>query len=300
MLLLSSGSSLKGTIFTVVCLITLLGSSFRPMPGPNFAMGSIASASPETETGLLESDTEDRGLYYSVYQVEKGDTVSGIAESFDVTVDTILSVNNIQSAKSLRPSQLLKIPNMAGILYRTKAGDTADAVALSHKISADRLIEANGLMTMEMDAGKMLFLPDAKLPTAVLREISGDLFKWPVRGVITSWFSWRRDPFSGRNSFHNGLDIGVPMGTPIGSAMEGTVNETGYSPIMGKYVIVRHSGGWKTLYAHMSSITAQNGQYLSRGGRLGLSGNTGYSTGPHVHFSVFKNGKAVNPANVLQ
>ena len=300
MLLLSSGSSLKGTIFTVVCLITLLGSSFRPMPGPNFAMGSIASASPETETGLLESDTEDRGLYYSVYQVEKGDTVSGIAESFDVTVDTILSVNNIQSAKSLRPSQLLKIPNMAGILYRTKAGDTADAVALSHKISADRLIEANGLMTMEMDAGKMLFLPDAKLPTAVLREISGDLFKWPVRGVITSWFSWRRDPFSGRNSFHNGLDIGVPMGTPICSAMEGTVNETGYSPIMGKYVIVRHSGGWKTLYAHMSSITAQNGQYLSRGGRLGLSGNTGYSTGPHVHFSVFKNGKAVNPANVLQ
>lgn len=300
MLLLSSGSSLKGTIFTVVCLITLLGSSFRPMPGPNFAMGSIASASPEIETGLQESDTEDRGLYYSVYQVEKGDTVSGIAESFDVTVDTILSVNNIQSAKALRPSQLLKIPNMAGILYRTKAGDTVDAVALTHKISADRLIEANGLMTMEMGAGKMLFLPDAKLPTAVLREISGDLFKWPVRGVITSWFSWRRDPFSGRNSFHNGLDIGVPMGTPIGSAMEGTVNETGYSPIMGKYVIVRHSGGWKTLYAHMSSITAQNGQYLSRGGRLGLSGNTGYSTGPHVHFSVFKNGKAVNPANVLQ
>ena len=90
------------------------------------------------------------------------------------------------------------------------------------------------------------------------------------------------------------------MGTPIGAAMEGTVSETGYSPIMGKYVQLRHPGGWQTLYAHMSSVSVQKGQYVSRGGRLGLSGNTGYSTGPHMHFSVYKNGKAVNPANVLQ
>lgn len=296
----ASGSTLRSTIFTIICLITLIGSSFRPMPGPDFAKGSIDSMGSDLEVSLTEAETEDRGLYYTVYQIQKGDTVSGIADLFDITVDTVLSANNIQSARSLKPGQLLKIPNMAGIIYATKSGDTVQSIAEKYSISADRLIETNGLLATELAPDKTLFLPDAKLPTAVLREISGDLFRWPVRGVITSWFSWRRDPFSGKNSFHNGLDIGVPMGTPIGAGMEGTVSETGYSPIMGKYVILQHSGGWKTLYAHMSSISVQEGKYVSRGGRIGLSGNTGYSTGPHVHFSVFKNGKAVNPANVLQ
>jgi len=300
LLLLASGPTLRRTIFTVVCLITLIGSSFRPMPGPSFAKGSIDSANLNFETQASTAEEEDRGLYYSVYQVEKGDTVSGISGLFDITPDTILSANNIQSARSLKPGMLLKIPSMAGIVYVPKNGDTVAAIAKKYEISADRLIEANGLLSTELNSDKTIFLPDAKLPTAVLREISGDLFKWPVRGVITSWFSWRRDPFSGRNSFHNGLDIGVPMGTPIGAAMEGTVSETGYSPIMGKYVILKHSGGWKTLYAHMSSILVQEGQYVSRSGRIGLSGNTGYSTGPHVHFTVYKNGKLTNPANVLQ
>lgn len=300
LLILANGPSLRRTIYIVVCLITLLGSSFRPMPGPNFAKGSIDSFGSSPEAAATEASAEDSGLYYSVYQVQKGDTISDIANSFDISIDTILSANAIQSARSLRPSQLLKIPNISGIIYTAKAGDTVDSIAQKYEISADRLIETNGLLTKELDKGKTLFLPDAKLPTAVLREISGDLFRWPVRGIITSWYSWRRDPFSGRNTFHNGLDIGVPMGTPIGAAMEGTVSETGYSPIMGKYVILSHSGGWRTLYAHMSSISVQEGQYLSRGGRLGFSGNTGYSTGPHVHFTVYKNGKTVNPANVLQ
>jgi len=300
LLLLVSGPSLRKTILTVICLITLLGSSFRPMPGPGYAKGSIDSLDADILLSESDPEAEDQGLYYSVYQVQKGDTVSGIAESYDVTVDTILSANNIMSARALRPEQLLKIPSMAGIIYSATKGDTVDSIATKYQISADRLIETNGLLSTELNAGKALFLPDVKLPSAVLREISGDLFHWPVRGVITSWYSWRRDPFSGRKSFHNGLDIGVPMGTRIAAAMEGTVSETGYSPIMGKYVILRHPGGWKTLYAHMSAISVQEGEYLSQGGRVGLSGNTGYSTGPHVHFSVYKNGKTVNPANVLQ
>ncbi len=295
-----NGTTLKRTLFILVCLITLLGSSFRPMPGPSFAMGSVAQVGSGLGENLPEAEEEDPGLYYSVYEVQKGDTVSDIADSFNVSVDTILSANGIQSARSLRPSQLLKVPSQAGILYTAKAGDTVASIAASYEISSDRLVSVNNLMKTDLDAGKMLFLPDARLPSATLREISGDLFKWPVRGVITSWFSWRRDPFSGRNTFHNGIDIGVPLGTRVGAAMEGKVDETGYSPIMGKYVIVRHSGGYKTLYAHMSAIAVQEGEYVSVGGKLGLSGNTGYSTGPHLHLSVYKNGKLINPANVLQ
>ncbi len=298
LLRITSVSSLLKTLFIVLCLIALIGSSFRPMPGPDYAVGSVdfSTIVPEAEPQA----EEDEGLFYSVYQVKRGDTVSGIAEAFDITVDTIFSVNEIQAARSIQPSQLLKVPNMSGILYQAKAGDSIDSIAEKHGISPDRLIVANGLMKNELDPGRMLFLPDAKLPSVVLREIAGDLFRWPVRGYITSWYSWRRDPFTGKNSFHNGIDIGVPSGTPVAAGMEGSVSEASYSPIMGNYVMLRHPGGWQTLYAHLSSISVKKGQYVARGNRVGLSGNTGYSTGPHLHFTVYKNGKLVNPINVLK
>lgn len=300
LLLLASGSSLKKTIFTVVCLITLLGSSFRPMPGPSFAVGSMDSSAADFSAEAPDGETEDQGVYYTVYQVKKGDTISDIAEQYDISIDTIFSANGIQSARGLRPGQYLKIPSVSGIVYKAKEGDTTQSISARYSISEDRLILSNGLLSEKITPDEMLFLPDAKLPAAMVKEISGDLFKWPARGVITSWYSWRRDPFSGRNSFHNGIDIGVPLGTPVAAAMEGTVAETGYSSIMGKYVTMRHPGGWKTLYAHMSSVSVQSGQYVSQGKRLGLSGNTGYSTGPHLHFTVYKNSKMMNPANVLQ
>ncbi|MDX9783260.1 MAG: M23 family metallopeptidase [Spirochaetia bacterium] len=298
LLRIASVSSLLKTLFTVLCLIALVGSSFRPMPGPDYAVGSVdfSTIVPDSES----QEEEEEGLFYSVYQVKRGDTISGIAESYGVSVDTIFSVNDIQAARSIQPAQLLKIPNMSGILYQAKSGDSVEVIAEKHGISPDRLIVTNRLMKNELDAGRMLFLPDAKLPSVVLREIAGDLFRWPVRGYITSWYSWRRDPFTGKNSFHNGIDIGVPSGTPVAAAMEGSVSEAGYSPIMGNYVMLRHPAGWQTLYAHLSSILVKKGQYVPRGNRVGLSGNTGYSTGPHLHFTVYKNGKSVNPINVLQ
>jgi LysM repeat protein len=154
LLLFVNGPSLKRTIFTVICLIALLGSSFRPMPGPAFAMGSVPNLSANLDGSLAEPEGEDPGLFYTVYEVKKGDTVSGIADSFDVTVDTILSANDIQSARSLRPSQLLKIPCMSGIIYSARAGDTAESVAKKYKIAEDRLIEVNNLLSADLDGGK--------------------------------------------------------------------------------------------------------------------------------------------------
>ena len=270
------------------------------MPGLSYGLGSVESSDSTVDASASSTESTKKDLYYSVYQVGKGDTVSGIANTFDVSPDTIFSANKITSARALRPGQLLKVPNQSGIVYEAKAGENVDSIAKTFGISADRMIEANSLVTRIFETKATIYLPDAHMPKSVSKEIAGDLFRWPVRGVITSWYSWRRDPFSGKNSFHNGLDIGVPLRTPIGAAMDGYIAETGYSATMGRYVIMKHSGGWKTLYAHMDSILVQEGSYVARGGRLGFSGNTGYSTGPHLHFTVYKNGKITNPANVLQ
>jgi murein DD-endopeptidase MepM/ murein hydrolase activator NlpD len=137
------------------------------------------------------------------------------------------------------------------------------------------------------------------MSTMALRRAMGELFLTPLRGRLTSPYGYRRDPFTGVRTFHTGIDLAAPVGTPIKATLDGRIATTGYSAVYGNYVIVTHDGGYQSLYAHMHRIQVKRGQWVTQGGILGLVGNTGYSTGPHLHFSVYRNGKMVNPASLL-
>jgi murein DD-endopeptidase MepM/ murein hydrolase activator NlpD len=282
-------------LFGSVSTLSLSGSDRGlASKGGGSAVGGAELAGDSSAEGRV-----DRGIYFTAYMVQRGDTLSGIADDFNVSLDAVVSLNGVKNARTLQPGRILKIPSMSGILYTAKAGDSATTVAAANGVSADRVIEANGLMSDALEAGRSIFLPDAKLASFTLREISGDLFAWPARGWISSWYGWRSDPFSGSRVFHNGIDIGVDMGTPVRAAMDGVVSETGYNSGFGNYVVLSHHAGWQSLYGHLESISVRDGQSVASGERIAYSGNTGYSTGPHLHFSVFKNGRTVNPFNVL-
>ena len=94
--------------------------------------------------------------------------------------------------------------------------------------------------------------------------------------------------------------MACPTGTPIRAAMSGRVAYVGWSNIFGNYVIINHENGYQTLYGHMSKTLATSGQRVGQGTRIGLVGSTGYSTGPHLHFTVYKNGKLVDPQTLLK
>lgn len=276
-------------------------------PAANLSVGAadVRAISLESgEGGLLPDAADgvvpgDEGLWYQVYVVRPGDIPSLIAEEFGVTVDTLVSFNDIRNTRQVQIGTHLKIPNINGILYEVSSGDTLDSVSAAYGISRDRVVEANRLLSEDLLKGRRLFLPDARLSSFELREINGDLFKWPVRGWITSWYGWRNDPFSGNRTFHTGVDIGAAHGTGVGSAMEGVVSSTGYNAVSGNYVIVSHHSGYASLYAHLDRIDVRKGQRVGIGTRLGAVGNTGYSTGSHLHFTVLKNGRTINPMLVL-
>ena len=118
--------------------------------------------------------------------------------------------------------------------------------------------------------------------------------------LLLSSAGLRIDPIAGVKSFHTGTDMACPTGTPILAAMSGRVTTTGINRVYGNYVIIDHGNGYQTLYAHMSKIIASKGQWVSQGTRIGLVGSTGYSTGPHLHFTVYKNGKLIDPMTVLK
>ena len=241
-------------------------------------------------------------LSYFAYRVRSGDMIGRIAEAFDVTSDTIISVNNIRNSRLLQIGDYLKVPTMPGILYTVKKdGETIETIAEKYKVDALKCSAVNHIaLDTSINAGSTLFVPDAELDWVTRQEINGDLFRKPIRArwYRSSRFGWRASPFTGARSYHSGVDMACPMGTNIYAALPGKVTATGYNATYGNYVIIAHHSGYKTLYGHMSAILCHSGQYVTQDTRIGKVGSTGLSTGPHLHFTVFKNNKQVNPENL--
>jgi murein DD-endopeptidase MepM/ murein hydrolase activator NlpD len=123
---------------------------------------------------------------------------------------------------------------------------------------------------------------------------------WPVSGPITDPFGMRMHPVFHRMIMHNGIDIGVPTGTPVAAAAAGTVIVASYQGNCGNMVAIDHHGGLSTLYCHLSQMFVGVGQEVQRGQAIGAAGATGDATGPHVHFQVMQNGHPVDPMSYLR
>ena len=123
---------------------------------------------------------------------------------------------------------------------------------------------------------------------------------WPVSGPITDPFGMRMHPVFHRMIMHNGIDIGVPTGTPVAAAASGTVIVASYQGNCGNMVAIDHHGGLSTLYCHLSQMFVGVGQQVQRGQAIGAAGATGDATGPHVHFQVMINGHPVDPMSYLR
>jgi len=240
---------------------------------------------------------------YQNYKVKSGDTISGITKKFGLSnISTLISVNDIGNVRQLAAGQKLRIPSYDGIIYTVKKGDSLDSIVKKNKIDLESLLDVNELTSETLTAGQQLFLPGASLDSKSLKTAMGDRFIMPIAAKFrwSSPYGARIDPIAGVKSFHTGTDMACPTGTPILASMSGKVIATGENRVYGLYVIIDHGNGYQTLYAHMSKIIATKGIWVSQGTRIGLVGSTGYSTGPHLHFTVYKNGKMINPMSVLK
>jgi murein DD-endopeptidase MepM/ murein hydrolase activator NlpD len=264
-------------------------------------MGGADTGLPSERPDEVNAQQEDvPDLYYIVYTVKKGDIVSNIANEHNVSQDAIISLNKLKNTRNIQIGQILKIPSVNGILYTAKKGDTPSSIADKYRVSLEKIALVNNISDNIITPGSTLFLPDAKLERVTLQEINGDLFMKPLRGgyYVSSRYGWRDNPFSGSRTFHNGIDMAIARGTPIYAALDGVVSATGYDVTYGNYVIISHHSGYQTLYGHMSAILTTTGAHVTTSTKIGLVGNTGESTGPHLHFTVYKNRSTINPATL--
>ncbi len=273
---------------------------------PSFSRAIHSYIFPEQENFTDQETAPVAGGYVSTvtfkdYTVRKGDTVSGIASRAGLrNFGTLLSVNNIDNARRISAGQVLRIPSADGLLYTVKKNETLAGIAAAHKVSVTALLDANDLTQETLSVGQKLFIPGAALSSFELRKALGELFIYPIRGRLTSPFGYRNDPFTGVRSFHSGIDLAAPIGTAVKATLDGKIAETGFNRIFGNYVIITHDRGYQSLYGHLSAIYVKRGQYVTQGTTVGAVGNTGYSTGPHLHLSIYKNGSLINPFAVLK
>ena len=234
------------------------------------------------------------------YKVKRGDSVSKIAAAFSISMDAIIASNGIKNARALREGEQLRIPNMDGIPYTVKNGDSLSLISSSMGVPLEAILDANDIQSDKINAGMTLFIPGARMNKEELKLALGELFVYPLKGAkLSSPFGWRDDPISGVRRHHAALDLSAPHGTPVKAAMDGKVLATGFNGTYGNYIIISHPGGYQTMYAHLNTYTVRKGDSLSQGTQIGTVGNTGYSTGPHLHFAIFRNSRPVNPLDYL-
>ncbi len=268
----------------------VIQSRFVPQENEFSVIGEVVGVDP-LKFARLEVET---------YTVGSGDTLGEIALASGLEIDTLISFNQIEDVRRIQAGSTMKVPNRDGLLYTVKPGDTISAIASRHGTTINAVLDANDMKSQALEVGQVIFVPNARLNETERRIILGELFAWPTAGTYTSGFGTRADPFTGYPRFHNGIDLANRVGTPIRAAASGRVvhieSQVGN---YGRFVILRHPDGFQTLYAHLDSFSVRKGQYVDRGAVLGAMGNTGRSTGPHLHFSVIHNGTFVNPLRYL-
>lgn len=197
-------------------------------------------------------------------------------------------------AKKLNVMAGLKSPEVlkeVGIGSGTSNGQESNTPNLSQDINL------NSLETVSQKAERIeknlntlvSFFEDQSLRLAGTPSIV------PTKGYWVSSYGWRNDPFTGKRTFHYGIDIATYFGNPILATADGVVIQTQRDKIGGKTIKISHRGGYTTVYCHLNKILVKPGQKVKRGETIGLVGKTGKALGPHVHYEVRLNGKCVNP-----
>ena len=285
---------------------------------------------PHSQISTLEDAvaevTKDRAVR-EIHVVQSGDTLSTIAEKYGLTLEELISMNDLledenslirqgdeltitvprpELSVAFKMQELYEEDYQAETIYKNNDSwfanrqETVQEAQEGHRRVVAQVSyvdgKSRGTEVIKEDVIK------ASVPRIIERGTKPlPTYIWPTSGgYITSGFGGRSAPKAGASTYHQGIDIGVPTGTSVTASCAGTVSVAGWQGGYGNLVCIRHDDGRETRYGHLSRIEVRVGQYVQQGQRIALSGNTGNSTGPHLHFEIRIGGVAYNPLTYLQ
>jgi LysM repeat protein len=265
---------------------------------------ALVSSGPISEDEMAAQNSSSDEI--SVYTVRPGDSLSQIAKMFGVTSNTILWANNLKKKTDIAPGQSLVILPIAGVRHVVKNGDTIQTIAKKYDGNVDDILAFNQLdSASDVKVGDTIIVPGGevraveppkkevtptkKKTTATDKKTKGD------KTVASTGTGGLINPAPGSIKTqgihgHNGVDLGGAMGSTIRAAAAGQVIiakfDGGWNGGYGNYIVIKHNNGTQTLYGHLSNVIVDVGQAVDQGQTIGAMGNTGKSTGTHLHFEV--------------
>lgn len=272
-------------------------------------VANAAEGAPATENATAQPNTTTRVKLREI-TVAAGDTLYSLSRKYSVPVNDLAVMNNISAPFALSVGQKLKVPDLASAPVRTAAAapvakTTPAATSAQSKYgtppATPKVAEktnvpkgvAKGAQPVKHTQQKISSDPNKKLPSIAAR--SSSKFSWPVRGKILSHYGAKSGGL-----FNDGINIGASRGTAVKAAENGVVAYAGNEVKgMGNLVIIQHSGGWMTVYAHMDSMSVRRGARVSVGQKIGTVGATGKVDQPQLHFEIRRGTKAYNPSSYL-
>ncbi len=237
----------------------------------------------------------------SVYTVRKGDTLSSIAEMFDVTANTIRWANNLKKGGALKVGDQLVILPISGIQYTVKKGDTLASIAKKFGGDDEEIMQFNDLDANDgLTTGEIILVPNGELGDGHSERPKSSK-EPPVQkqarkyaSNLPSYNGYYAAPVNGgykSQGLHgnNGVDLAIYCGAPLYASASGEViiaRSPGWNGGYGNYIVINHPNGTQTLYSHNSENIVSQGDHVSQGEQIGYVGRTGLATGCHVHFEV--------------
>ena len=301
-------------IIGLICIYSFINTKVNAIAQANLNSAAVVKLPDYTKEQLISS-VEDRitylltrtkGIRFFIYKVKAGDNLWKIAKKQHYSVHTIIGCNPQLKTYNVSVNQKLLIPSSGGSLHPVQEGDTWSSIAEKYEIEEDVLRKTNYLIPDDLTDVSYIFVPRRRPAVELLNQdmqekyALRDLFVSPLNGRLSSFFGTRRHPVTGKVSKHGGLDIAVKMGTPVAAAASGVVivasTDVGH---YGTAVFIDHKNGYITHYGHLSKILVKVGQKVRQGQIIAKSGSTGRSTGPHLHFTVKKNGVNMDPLKFL-
>lgn len=280
--------------------------AFEPFPG-----GVLISSAQDTRTSVSQKPRDK----VEEYTVKEGDTLSSIAEKYDISQDSVKWENDLTNTNQIKPDQILKILPVTGISVKVKSGDTLESVAKKYSANQQAILDFpfNDIPDdFALKIGQLLIVPDGSPPevpavkkyrpqpqylangsqSPAFTAPGGGQFIWPTSGAMTQYFSW----------YHTGIDVASSSAPGIAASDGGVIIVAGWpdNSGYGNRVVIDHGNGYQSLYAHMSNIYVSPGETVSRGQLVGQMGSTGRSTGTHLHLEIHFKGVALNPLNILK
>ena len=240
------------------------------------------------------------------YVIKKGDTISDLSKEYKIKTDYIYANNIDKNLRVLQIGKKINIPTEPGIFYSIKKGDTFEGLSKRFEVDVKTIKEDNEIDRLLV--GAKIFLREPKVSRYLssfkqeyVKKTNLGTFSNPLVAMsLTSSFGSRKHPVLKKVLNHAGVDLKAKTGTKVVSAREGVVSFAGRASGYGKLIIIKHSDGYETRYAHLSQIDVKKGQKISQNQHIALSGATGRVSGPHLHFEIRKNGKIENPLTYLK